>query len=866
MSINPVNSSSNEYLLSPTFLALPADIQEYFIQSFTSEELNARFLPELFPPSSDASSILGFFATLQDSAQGLRQQLFVARQEDLNNPIRSEALAAATSAISQAYTDSKNTGKTVGDQVKTTIQDGITTASQQNSRATNLNNGAATEASNAAQQVQGYNTFKNSLIAMGATYVGLDSNGDEIYSLPSGSNPSARTAAYNAAASTYVSQTSSFNLYWQNRSQDISNYNVQTSTYNTGATSNTNYLQGILTQYELTEDIDNAGYLDHFTQPTANLRTENNLFAQTRATTPNNLNNPTYPVLITMGKPSDWVSTKASSTASSLSVSTISYPALSSNSLDEIASIVGGKVGNTIIIQNTTLDLVRAAYMRNLTAAGVFDLTEEDPIEGSILLPRKRIYPTTSVDSFQPADTSMSRGGADAVTALTLTKSDHLMSLMGQAIINLVIRNLKLDKELDTTIKDQLVILAFNFIQSNAAPALLNSISPLANILPSLSPSDPLVTLLFSLSLANVLQQAIQQGNLREALKAFVAANPELGNLTEEQLSQLEAALTTGVLTVATQLITTNLGTPEVLAPVLSDAVLPSDTSQDEISEIIHQAVVDAVNELGDLRIELENNFRAQGFAKEDAAFLAEQDAIAQSYALYPSPQVVTAQSVNQEILKNSIASGLLKSGIAQDRAVNIAQEAIQKTILADAELSLESFGRELERNLRRADVERQNVRSVVEQAVIVPPQPPELTSAAGISSLLGSPLLATLTTSAVYKILGPNRDGALSALVTAELNNALYGTPNPTSGDKEGVKAPNSLVNQIKDQLAQLRIDDHEKYTEAVTDLFKETIKPSVELNVFLQKLMDPAYYFLYVISQSSLMTARNDIPTVQV
>lgn len=869
MTIDPITNTNNEYLTSPVFQALDPSVKEFLIQSFTSAELNSRFLPELFPPEGDSTSILDFFGTLQDSAKGLRRQLFLARDQDLKNTVRSEALAAAIAGITDVLNESGKTGTQVGADVKTRLTQAEDQVTQQNTATATINSGNQEEINRASQQVAAYNTFKTALTkpvsqgGMGATFIGLDANGDELYSLP---NSTGQPAKYNAAASTYISQTNSYNSYWTTRSSDLASYTSDTLTYNTNAATNTSFFQGILDQYNLHADMASEGYTSSFTQPTAGFRTDlGNLFTSTRTTTPASLSNPTYPVTINAGKPTTYVTNKATASVSSLQVAPVSYPTLSNADLNRIASIIGSSVTAVTFTASSADQLLTAAYRRNLSAAGVYDQGDVDVDVDSTTLPRKRIYPNSAVGSFQPSDTSLTRGST-GLTTLVLTRSDHMLSLMGQSIINLIVRNFNFDEATKTSLANQVLLLAFNLIEANSTDALLPSLTPLAHLLSTLSPNDPVLTLLFALSLVNQLQNSVEQGDITEALRALVAANPELANLTDDQINSLAAALNAGVLLVAAELLVANLGTPELLPAVLSTAL--SDLSDDQLSALIHDIIVQRRNELGDLRIEIEDNFVLQGFSRTDAAFLAEQEIIARTYALSPPPTSISSQSVDHTILVQSIQAGLVKSGLSVDAAETIANEALQRTLQEGDSLSYEDFTKSLERNLSRLNIDRQDANNIAEHVVIVTPQSSDLDTPEGLASFYGaSPeRLSTFATSAVYKILGPNIGGALSALITAELNNALFGTPNPSSADKEGVKLPNSLINAIKNQLSKLKIEDREKYTEAVSNLFKETIKPSVELNVYLQKLMDPAYYFLYVLSQSSLMTAKRDVPTVQV
>lgn len=101
-----------------------------------------------------------------------------------------------------------------------------------------------------------------------------------------------------------------------------------------------------------------------------------------------------------------------------------------------------------------------------------------------------------------------------------------------------------------------------------------------------------------------------------------------------------------------------------------------------------------------------------------------------------------------------------------------------------------------------------------------------------------------------VLSLLGPQLGAELSKEVTQEISKALFGTPNPDNIDKAELKSSIALIPLLINEVRLLKIDHNEKTKDKLVEGFKESIKPSVDLDTFLRKLMDPANAYITAFS----------------
>lgn len=101
-----------------------------------------------------------------------------------------------------------------------------------------------------------------------------------------------------------------------------------------------------------------------------------------------------------------------------------------------------------------------------------------------------------------------------------------------------------------------------------------------------------------------------------------------------------------------------------------------------------------------------------------------------------------------------------------------------------------------------------------------------------------------------ILSLLGPQLGAELSKEATHEIAKALFGTPNPDNIDKAELKSSIALLPILINEVRLLKLDHNEKTKDKLVEGFKESIKPSVDLDTFLRKLMDPANAYITAFS----------------
>ncbi|WP_068467227.1 hypothetical protein [Candidatus Protochlamydia phocaeensis] len=229
-----------------------------------------------------------------------------------------------------------------------------------------------------------------------------------------------------------------------------------------------------------------------------------------------------------------------------------------------------------------------------------------------------------------------------------------------------------------------------------------------------------------------------------------------------------------------------------------------------------------------------------------------------------------------QAILNNSLNADLIASNQVLNliQADAIAREALQRTFAEESNnavpVSANQFKSDLQNNLIDLGVSTPIALSVAREAVIIPRESvgiPPLTSAVANtagqanaaqpaaqpvetptpSTRLSREQLLTILEQLFPKLVLPHLGEELTRLVTLQLANTLYGTPNPDSRDLDDVKSPLSLINTLQNQLYHLNIQQDTKQATAITDAFKETLLPTTDFYAFSLKVMDPAFLFIY-------------------
>jgi len=229
-----------------------------------------------------------------------------------------------------------------------------------------------------------------------------------------------------------------------------------------------------------------------------------------------------------------------------------------------------------------------------------------------------------------------------------------------------------------------------------------------------------------------------------------------------------------------------------------------------------------------------------------------------------PTESFSSQDAVSAQVAQDSLTSSLIEQGRSSADAKEISARAV-KTALAQGPVSEDTFKTNLAAALVSEGISRQTLADAINKAVLLaakaihPEAEKEAAKTANLAkdkvddlkallkmkaegaSELDTAQLLALIKKLIQSLLAPQLAPLLASQVTDAVAAALFGTPNPDAFDKADVKKPFSLVNAVKSQIDVLKKNQNELFTEFVTVLFKDTIKESVQLDAFFEKLMDP-------------------------
>jgi len=849
------------YQQSPVFDALPQATKNYWIQSDVNKSaslaLNILFAPAgapILPSPSFISNDSAYFFTKTGMATlnfGHTLNATLTADQSMRKARNIAAALAALFLVFELTQLEQGTAtllaqsQTQADHLNTLVAKASSDTTAQQGVISTLNNGNHDQDQyntlNAA-----YTTFLNKLSDLSVT--GTYGN----YTVPA-----ANQVAYGIALGNYQNALGIYNDYMTTRQNAVDAYNTATTSYN--PPSNT-------TNSDITAAIAAANL------PSA-------LGISLLETPAGTINRSIY----------DQVNGPPPASAPEGEVASITYtgtlPADLANQIYNLAPkpqvIISQQIINALI-----------TYLAFLFVQSLFPVpnTIADPLLNTKPL-SKRILPDAITNATAPAQTAVAEGATTFLAAAIGLSDPHIEGLLAKANFMQLLNNFNLnltDAQLNA-LTSKLQVLLVGQISANSSNALVPSLEPLANALPSLSPTSPAFGILFSTSFANRVIEAAggaegQPAATAEAVDVFIQGTPELQGLTPVQKNQLTAALNLGQLLLAVKLLEVNLGIDQLSAQLLLP-LLPPDVAQTVFTDATQQNKDFEAS----LRTSIHQNFIDKGFNEAQAQFLADTGIELSKQTLTPSSSSATPGSVDNKMLQNSIAASIIladqKNTTAVSSAITQADEAL--TALTNENenqntlVTTEVFRAQLENQLRLQGFKASVAIQIAQEAVIVPPPlaavpPPGISPEIAAAPVptpaserspgtpprqLNQSELINIVQQNIVQLLLPQLGIDLSNQVTQAVAVSLFGNPHPDSSDIANVKSPTSLVNTIHAQVKTLIKEKDKKDTEAIAESFSNTIQNSTDLYSFLIRAMDPAFLYVYS-AGAGIMYAR---PTSQ-
>lgn len=447
--------------------------------------------------------------------------------------------------------------------------------------------------------------------------------------------------------------------------------------------------------------------------------------------------------------------------------------------------------------------------------------------------------------------------------------------LMDSALKRILQDKLHLPEQQTQRAVEQFIVLAVGLLSNTGMQALFPSLSLLKenNLLTTLPKDSPAFALLFATSFANRIQEETQQGLVGQALEIFLEAMPELANLSPADKAELETSLNVGLLFVATKMMEVNLGLPGLSIHLLAP-LLPIDTAT-LLTELQQEKKQETVK----LTQQMETQFLSQGYAPEEARFLAQVGVELEPVLSAPQTTTVSASSVQAPLLTRSLTAALVLDHYPLKEATEISQQATQSTLNAGPYSSSNLFRTALDTHLQDLGMPAQKAQEMASQVLLIPPfndslaaslfssptestksipgtlhaSPTERNRTATPSAEVQNPLLLptetlkTIVENRVLTLLTPQVGAVVARKISEEVSNTLFGQPNPDAADKAGAKFIYSLPNVTRYQMYHRDIELNRVRSDELAIAGKEMFKYTYDSNALLQRLMDPAYRLLY-------------------
>lgn len=789
------------------------------------------------PKTSNDYSLIDFFRAISEATRAFRKQLSASEYADLS--LRHSATQLALSDIKSllslykerqdAIAKIEKEAKQELEELQKKLKEMQDLANEQENRINELNSGSPLEQQKYQELILAYDNYVNNLKNIGVVDLG---NGN--FSVPDGAQDK-----FNFFTQQYQEGVNKFNNYWEGRLNEINAYNSATIDYNKKVLEYNKAVEEFVSKFNLSEYLLN-NQLKIPILGGAGLRDVSGYRSQLEK--PSLISGPgtvqTYP-------PPTYARSIAQSGPPLLTKLTPFTPLSANDSHTIYVGVYSSLYESQVSPIDQQIKASTITYSPFLNRQQWLFLSEDsipDPILNNKPLALK-ILPAAIINPKPPLSSSSGEANLFIMQAMGLGSS-HIQSILGQKLLKQVLEGTQLET-LDTLDKEQreekikifmdrLMLLSVGLLSNHSLQALFPGFSIIADALSSLPKDSPAFSLLFSVSLANRIQEEIGQDSLSPALRTLLKDIPEFAQLPETEIEQLTTILSLGQLLTAGKLLEENLGLPGLLATILSSHLTTA-----EANTLSSQTQQENRQESEKLQTLLYDHASSQGYSEEIALFLAQigSQLVQQGLSTPSITAISSPQSIQKPLLVDSIKAALILTGdYSLTQAEALAQEALDLTFLDTPFLSTQKFRQTLESHLKDLGVPRSS--DIATQAVLLPAIDNRLKLSE--KSPLSQAELTTLIETRSFQLLSPQLGTELSKQITQEIIKTLFGN----SSKSDPTNNPLSLLNEINKQ-TQI-INKNQKQTK-VLETFKETIKNKEDFYAFSLKIMDPAYLFIF-------------------
>jgi len=661
--------------------------------SISNKNLNT---PQLPPPSKPVISFLDFLDIVAAAQLGFQQMIREA--EDVRNNPQLQVPARSLTKESEEIIDTMdalaNAEKQVDmetDKIMNELGDIFNQAralnTAQNKLINQIQEGNEEQQEQLEKIVADYNHYIDGLIKLGAT---TDGNG--VYTIPD--TPEAQ-AEYLRLTAEYQTSVTEFNQYWAGRIEEINQYNTATETYNSQATAINQNLQTSLGPY-----VQNVPQM-----PLAPLIPISSS-ANSPLTSPQNQADnqvrvgslPSYIDEILQQNPAE---------LSPLPTSTFNAQQIQKNINDYLNEKYVAPLDLQLDAQIDNFSF--KLYLSHQKATSLGDLDASAAYENL----RKTL--TSSEESLT---TSFDMLAPEAEEGNRSTRA-FIRKILAADILEIYLNKVSLSSsDLGTS---KLALLSLDHFNKSSSYALSSLVQHMGKALVDLPQDSSSSTLLFTLMFSTDFIEQIKNGHFDQKVALQMSGISELSNLLPETKKTLSNILKINQLLILSRLVEVNVGIQGFtqsltgkLSPAQAKSVGTEVAQMNEqfTSKILSSSV---------------SALKALGLSDDKAQFVAQfgTNALSKGLFLAPSVSIVSAASIDQALLIDSVAVALMNSpaqSLSLNTCISIAETAIKSVLSDGVPRTPESFKKALQNELVESGTQ-QFSKTAAMRALLVPNQ-----------------------------------------------------------------------------------------------------------------------------------------------
>lgn len=328
------------------------------------------------------------------------------------------------------------------------------------------------------------------------------------------------------------------------------------------------------------------------------------------------------------------------------------------------------------------------------------------------------------------------------------------------------------------------------------------------------------------------LKATIAKGEFESTYAFSNALQEELINQGVQEDEAIAASVQAG------QLVDSEISSDYLDESVTSDQISEGIQQSDRVTQEAIAASVNQYNLIKDgqtareIRDNVIEQLTLQGYAFKDA--LAAADKLAAVITGSELAKEISAEQYNQSLLQSSLAENIARhggsSGLAGTVASSLQGQYANTTAIREAIFS----------QLTAAGITIADAHAIADQAVLIKKDADPFLTVGG-SGIVSTDMIFERIKAEAYAALKSNFGGPGAMSLATQLAKAVVGPPSNQDIKYDDLNRPVSLLNLANDQIAALNEFGDRETLAAVTDSFRETMRPTDNLFYIVNKQNTP-------------------------